>query len=192
MIYRIDRPRREKMLPVVLSEEEVRTIIDKAKNIKHKCILMLIYSGGLRLSEVTNLKIGDVDSKRMQIMIKNAKGKKDRYTILSKKALECLREYYKLFKPKIWLFEGAGGGQYSERSVQLIFKGLLNQTDIAKYATVHTLRHSFATHLLENGTDLRYIQELLGHSSPKTTQVYTHVSTKAIKDIISPLDRILG
>lgn len=187
--YVIDRPRTERVLPIVLSEDEVKRIIKNTANIKHKCILMMIYSGGLRISEVTRLKLTDVDSKRMQLFVRCAKGNKDRYTLLSEKALFYLREYFKLYKPKILLFEGVYGGAYSERSIQNIFKRALKVSKINKYATVHTLRHSFATHLLENGTDLRYIQVLLGHSSTKTTEVYTHVSTKAIREIINPLDK---
>jgi site-specific recombinase XerD len=179
------------MLPIVLSEDEVKSMINNLENIKHKCVIMMIYSGGLRISELINLKITDIDSKRMQVFIKNAKGKKDRYTLLSSKALAFLREYFLIYKPKNWLFEGMNKEKYSERSIQNIFKRALKASRINKVATVHTLRHSFAIHLLENGTDLRYIQALLGHSSAKTTQIYTHVSTRAISEIVNPLDKIL-
>jgi integrase/recombinase XerD len=188
--YYIDRPKKERFLPAVLSEEEVKLIIDNTENLKHKCILMTIYSGGLRMSELLNLKISDIDSKRMQIFLKSAKGKKDRYTILSKNTLAQLRKYFKEYQPKVWLFEGINGSQYSDRSVQNIFKKAVAKSKINKYVSVHTLRHSFATHLLENGTDLRYIQALLGHGSAKTTQIYTHISTKAVRDIMNPLDKI--
>jgi integrase/recombinase XerD len=186
---KISRPRREKKLPEVLSEEEVLILLKKTENIKHKCILMTIYSGGLRLSELVALKVSDIDSKRMKIFIKGAKGNKDRYTILSKELLKWLREYYKLEKPEKWLFEGVTGGQYSMRSVQNIMHEAVLRAGIKKQATVHTLRHSFATHMLENGVDLRYIQNLLGHNSSKTTEIYTHITTKGIDRLTSPLDK---
>jgi len=189
-VYYIDRPRREKTLPTVLSEEEIISILNSIDNIKHKAIIMTIYSAGLRISEVIGLKIKDIDSKRMQIRVEQGKGKKDRYTLLSGKALEVLRAYFKVYKPKIWLFEGQGGEQYAGRSIQNILKTAVSQTDIKKRVTVHTLRHSFATHLLENGTDLRYIQHLLGHESSRTTEVYTHITTKGFEQIKSPLDKL--
>jgi integrase/recombinase XerD len=189
-VYYIDRPRREKTLPTVLSEEEITLIINAVENIKHKAILMTIYSAGLRISEAINLKLKDIDSKRMQIRIEQSKGKRDRYTLLSTKTLEILRIYFLEYKPKIWLFEGQGGEQYSDRSIQNILKMALSKTNIKKHITVHTLRHSFATHLLENGTDLRYIQNLLGHESSKTTEIYTHITTKGFDQIKSPLDKL--
>ena len=163
--YELERPNKAKKLPHVLSEEEVLAILKAPKNLKHKTILLLIYSAGLRLSEVTNLKTKDIDSKRMQIFVKAAKGKKDRYTVLSEKVLATLREYYRAFKPDDWLFEGQAGGKYSTTSVQKVFKRALKASRVNAYATVHTLRHSFATHLLERGLSLRYIQVMLGHSS---------------------------
>jgi len=187
---KIDRPKIQKQLPQVLSEEEVITLIGSIDNLKHKCIIMMIYSAGLRLSEVVNLKVSDIDSKRMLVFIRSAKGRKDRYTILSKQLLRWLRVYYKQEKPKNWLFEGVLGGQYSMKSVQEIMKGAVENAGIKKHATVHTLRHSFATHMLENGTDLRYIQNLLGHNSTKTTEVYTHITTKGLKQLVSPFDRL--
>lgn len=189
-VYYIDRPRREKTLPTVLSEEEIVSLITSINNIKHKAILMTIYSAGLRISEAINLKIKDVDSKRMQIRVEQSKGKKDRYTLLSTKTLEVLRKYFTEYKPKQWLFEGQSGGQYSSRSIQNILKVAIAKTSIKKKVTVHTLRHSFATHLLENGTDLRYIQNLLGHESSKTTEIYTHITTKGFDQIKSPLDKL--
>lgn len=189
-VYFIDRPRREKTLPTVLSEEEIVGILNSIDNTKHKAIIMTIYSAGLRISEVISLKIKDIDSKRMQIRVEQSKGKKDRYTLLSTKALEILRQYFKVYKPKIWLFEGLTGEQYAGRSIQNILKMAVSKTDIKKHVTVHTLRHSFATHLLENGTDLRYIQNLLGHDSSKTTEIYTHVTTKGFDQIKSPLDKL--
>ncbi|MEI8203556.1 MAG: site-specific tyrosine recombinase/integron integrase [Bacteroidota bacterium] len=184
----IDRPFKEKTLPNVLSEEEVKRIIKCVDNLKHKAILLTIYSAGLRISEAINLRIADIDSSRMAILIKGAKGKKDRNSILSGKLLLILREYFKQYKPKVWLFEGQDGGQYSERSIQNVFRKACFDAKIMKKATVHTLRHSFATHLLERGTDLRYIQELLGHSSSKTTEIYTHITHKGMEQVKSPLD----
>jgi len=186
----IDRPFKEKMLPNVLSEEEVMRIINSVNNIKHKAILLTIYSAGLRISESTNLKIADIDSSRKAIIIKGGKGKKDRNSLLSEKLLLYLRKYFKLYKPKVWLFEGQNGEQYSESSIQQIFRRACNDAKIMKRATVHTLRHSFATHLLERGTDLRYIQVLLGHSSSKTTEIYTHITHKGMEQIKSPLDNL--
>lgn len=186
--YYIDRPREEKFLPEVLSSEELAKILNNTQNLKHKAILMTIYSGGLRIGEAVNLKIKDIDSKRMQIRVEQAKGKKDRYTLLGKKTLEVLRKYILEYKPNLWLFEGAKGEQYSQKSIQMILKTSVNKIGLTKKITVHTLRHSFATHLLEAGTDLRYIQELLGHSSSKTTEIYTHITTKGFDQIKNPLD----
>ncbi len=182
------RPRKPKKLPEVLSEEEVIKLLKTVENIKHKAILMLIYSGGLRISEVVNLQLTDIRRERNCIFIRDAKGKKDRYTLLSLKALELLTIYYRAYKPDYWLFEGATGSQYSKRSIQAFFKRGIKKAKINPLATVHTLRHSFATHLLERGIDLRYIQELLGHSSTKTTEIYTHITQKGMKDLQSPLD----
>ena len=152
-------------------------------------MLSLIYSCGLRRSELINLKPQDIDSKRNIVLLKNAKGKKDRITPLSPIILEMLRNYYNGYKPKTWLFEGQiVGEQYSEQSLQSVLKQALQKAGITKPVTLHWLRHSYATHLLESGTDLRYIQELLGHSSSKTTEIYTHVSTKSIQQIKSPFD----
>jgi integrase/recombinase XerD len=176
------------VLPNVLSKEEVLKIIDSTENIKHKTLLALIYSAGLRISEALSMKPKDIDSVRMLIHVKNAKGKKDRYTLLSEKVLTLLREYYLVYKPKEFLFEGQFGGMYSSRSAQIILKHAAKKALIKKTITLHTLRHSFATHLLESGTDLRYIQELLGHSSPKTTMIYTHVSNNSLKKIKNPFD----
>ena len=187
-IDKVHRPKREKVLPNVLSKEEVLKIIDATENLKHKTLLALIYSAGLRISEALNMKPKDIDSVRMLIHIKNAKGKKDRYTLLSEKVLLLLREYYLVYKPKEYLFEGQFGGIYSSRSAQIILKQTAEKAGIRKPITLHTLRHSFATHLLESGTDLRYIQDLLGHSSPKTTMIYTHVTNDSLKKIKNPFD----
>lgn len=189
-VYLIDRPREEKTLPVVMNEKEIADLFKATENIKHKAILMLGYSAGLRLSELVNVKLIDIDSERMQIRIAQAKGKKDRYSILSPKLLDVLRIYFASYKPKVWLFEGQTGDQYSHRSIQLIMKESTRKAGIKKKISVHTLRHSFATHLLEAGTDLRYIQSLLGHESSKTTEIYTHITTKGFDQIKSPIDKL--
>jgi integrase/recombinase XerD len=186
--YFIDRPKKEITLPVVLSEEEVKRLLAAVSNVKHLAILMIIYSAGLRISECINLKIKDIDSNRMQIRVEQSKGKKDRYTLLSKKALTVLREYFLLHKPKLYLFEGQFGDKYTTRSIQNVFQAAVEKSKISKKVCVHTLRHSFATHLLENGTNLRYIQSLLGHANSKTTEIYTHVTTKGFDQLKSPLD----
>ncbi len=186
----VHRPRREKILPNVLSKEEVLRLIDVTDNLKHKTLLALIYSSGLRISEALNMKATDIDSKRMLIHVKNAKGKKDRYTLLSNKVLMILREYYAVYKPKVYLFEGFRGGMYTDRSAQIVLQKAAQKAGIDKRISLHTLRHSFATHLLESGTDLRYIQDLLGHSSPKTTMIYTHVSSTSLKNIKNPFDTL--
>ena len=188
--YYVPRPRKEKKLPEVLSEQEVTKILKQIKNLKHKCIIYLIYSAGLRLTEAVHLKISDIQSDRKQIFIRSAKGNKDRYVILSDIILELLRKYYKVYHPKKWLFEGLPGKQFSKRKIQRILKEAVGKAGIKKKATTHTLRHSFATHLLEHGTDLRYIQELLGHKSSKTTEIYTHVTHTAKNKIVSPLDNL--
>lgn len=187
---KLTRPKKEKKLPIVLSLEEVKNLLDSIENLKHKTLLSLIYSGGLRIGEAINLKIEDIDSKRMLIHIKNAKGKKDRYTLLSHSFLNLLRIYYKTYKPKTYLFEGNLNKRYSSTSAQKVLRNATNKIGLQKKITLHSLRHSFATHLLENGTDLRYIQELLGHNSPKTTMIYTHVSETSIKKIQNPFDNL--
>jgi integrase/recombinase XerD len=189
-IYTIDRPRKEKFLPEVLSEEEIVQLLNATENLKHKAIFMTIYSAGLRISELINLRIKDIDSQRMQIRVEQAKGKKDRYTLLGEKTLEILRKYVTEYKPTEWLFEGAKGVKYSTSSIQANLKSAVDKVGIKKRITVHTLRHSFATHLLEAGTDIRYIQSLLGHSSGKTTEIYTHITTKGFEQIKSPLDKL--
>lgn len=186
----IDRPNKEKKLPKVLSQQEVAAILKAAVNLKHRCLLLLLYSGGLRIGEVINLKLTDVQSERNLLLIRGGKGYKDRTTLLSGKLLQELRLYYKQYKPKIWLFEGQDGGPYSVESIRKVFRAAMEKAGIQRAATPHTLRHSFATHLLEQGTDLRYIQELLGHNSSKTTEIYTHVTRHGLEKIISPLDRL--
>ncbi len=189
-IVNIPRPKKERKLPKVLSEEEAWRILNILDNEKHKTILYLVYSAGLRVSEVVNLKCEDIDSDRMLIRVKQGKGRKDRYTILSKVALKQLRKYYKDYNPDNWLFPGAKPNSHlSKRTVQKVFSNACCKAKITKDVSVHTLRHSFATHLLENGISLRYIQELLGHKSSKTTEVYTHVSNDKKSKIESPLDK---
>ena len=186
--YELHRPRKENKLPKVLSKNEVKRIFNVTNNLKHKCILMLIYSAGLRRSELLNIVPTDIDSERMLVHINGAKGKKDRISLLSDNLLQLLRQYYKEYRPKQYLFEGQNGGMYSPTSVANILKKSALKAGIKKKVTPHMLRHSFATHLLEQGTDLRYIQELLGHESSKTTEIYTHVSKKAIDKIKNPMD----
>ncbi len=181
-IESIHRPRRERTLPNVLSKEEVKAILEAHHNLKHKVMLCLIYSCGLRRSELLNLKPSDIDSKRNIVIIRQGKGRKDRIAPLSPRILDLLREYYRLHKPKNYLFEGQEEGSiYSEQSLQSVLKQALKKVKITKPVTLHWLRHSYATHLLESGTDLRYIQELLGHSSSKTTEIYTHVELNRLK-----------
>lgn len=186
--YGMERPRVEEKLPQVLAKEEVMAIIENTNNIKHRCVVSLLYSAGLRRGEVLNLKPGDIDGKRMLIRVESGKGNKDRYTLLSEILLKQLREYYIQWKPREYLFEGPRGQRYSAESVVRIVKGASRKAGIQKRVTPHVLRHSFATHLLESGTDLRYIQVLLGHKSSKTTEIYTHVATNIFFKIKNPLD----
>ena len=185
----IQRPRREKRLPNVLSKNEVKTILEAPTNIKHRAMLSLIYACGLRRSELLNLTLKDILSDRNLLFIRQSKGKKDRVIPIGNKLIEMLRDYYKAFKPKTWLFEGQfPNTKYSEKSLENVLKQSLSKAKITKKVSLHWLRHSYATHLLENGTDLRYIQELLGHSSSRTTEIYTHVSTRNLQQIRSPFD----
>ena len=192
-IYEVKRPKKDKKLPVVLSRKEVKKILEATTNIKHKAILILIYSGGLRVGEVVRLKPEDIDANRKLIHIRASKGRKDRYTLLSDVAIQVLREYWKKEKPKEWLFPSWNKEKHiTTRTVQKIFQNACRKAGIKKNVSVHSLRHSFATHLLESGIDLRYIQELLGHKSTKTTEIYTHVSTKNLSAIKNPLDDLLA
>ncbi len=186
--YEIERPRKEKKLPKILSKEDVLSIIANTNNLKHKCIVSLLYSSGIRRNELVNLKITDIDSKRMLIRIEAAKGNKDRYTLLSHSLLEDMREYYKQYKPEKYIVEGMYGKQYSGQSIGKIVLNAAEKAGIKIPVSPHMLRHSFATHLLEAGVDLRQIQVLLGHSSSKTTEIYTHVATTTFKKIKNPLD----
>ncbi|WP_052467088.1 site-specific tyrosine recombinase/integron integrase [Psychroserpens damuponensis] len=181
--YSIERPRKEKKLPEVLSKEEIIKIINSTNNNKHKCIVGLLYSSGLRRGELLSLKVTDIDSKRMVVKINNAKGNKDRISILSPNILTDLQLYYKEYRPKEYLFEGQNGSKYSATSVLKIISAAAKKAGVLKKVTPHMLRHSFATHLLENGTDIRHIQLLLGHSTTKTTEIYTHVANRSFMDI---------
>lgn len=183
-------PKIEHKLPVVFSMEEVTLLLKNVENIKHRSILYIIYSGGLRRNEVVKLKVSDIDFDRKQIRVRQAKGKKDRYTILSDKAAELLKQYLDTYQPSDLLFPGQNGGKYSTNSIQKFFKKTLEKSNIKKEATLHSLRHSFGTHLLEQGVSLRHIQVLLGHGSPKTTQIYTHVTRMSLQNIKSPLDEL--
>lgn len=187
----IPRPKRPLKLPRVLNENEIRRLFNALTNKKHKAMLFTAYSSGLRVSEIVHLKISDIDSKRMQIFIERAKGKKDRYVNLSPVLLDILRSYIMNYKPrpKVFLFESdQTNTAYPTRTIQQIFSNAKNRAGIRKDVGVHSLRHSFATHLLEKGTDIRYIKDLLGHFNIKTTERYLHVSKKKLVNIVSPFD----
>jgi integrase/recombinase XerD len=182
--------RREKKLPSVLSKNEVKRLINGLSNIKHKCIISLMYSAGLRISEVVGLEIIDIDSERMIITVRGAKNYKDRNLPLSEKILLLLREYYKEYSPNKYLFEGQKGGKYTASSIRQTFNRVVKKVGIKKNATPHTLRHSYATHLLEDGVDVRIIQKLLGHNSLNTTMIYTHIATPTLLKVKSPFDTL--
>lgn len=186
----IPRPKKPFKLPKVLSQEEVRNLFAATTNLKHNTILKLCYGMGLRVSEVVNLKIADIDSDSMRVLVACAKGKKDRYVNLPQSMLEQLRDYYRQFRPVEYLFESPAGGRYSARSAQQVFKNSLQKIGCRKKVGIHSLRHSFATHLLEQGTDIRFIQELLGHANIQTTLLYTAVSSRELRKIVSPLDKL--
>ena len=188
--YNIERPQKSRSLPKVLNKKEVGLILNSIKNLKHHCIVSLLYSAGLRRSELLDLKLEDIDGQNSTLLIKNSKGRKDRVTIVSAQLIKQLRIYYKTYRPKVYLFEGENGGQYSGASVAKIVKKAAKKAGIAKAVSPHMLRHSFATHLLEDGTDLRQIQLLLGHSSTQTTEIYTHVTKNHLKVIANPLDSL--
>ncbi len=191
MFLNIPRPKKQKQLPKVLSAKELERIFSLVINPKHLLILKLCYGMGLRVSEIVNLKIEHIDSSRMQVLIESAKGKKDRYVTLPQSVLEELRNYYIVYRPQgPYLFEGQYGDRYSKRSVQAVFQQALKKAGIRKKIGVHGLRHSYATHLLEYGTDISLIQKLLGHNDIKTTMLYTHVSNTSLEKVVSPLDRI--
>lgn len=183
--------RNEFKLPKVLSGEDIKNILNTIENLKHKTIISTIYSCGMRISEALNLKISDIDSKRMMVRIENSKGNRDREVMLSENMLILLREYYKAYKPQKYIFEGQKGGKYTARSAEQVFKKALKKAKINKTASLHTLRHSYATHLIEQGTDIRIVQELLGHKNIKTTQIYTHITDIKKLKIKNPLDNLL-
>jgi integrase/recombinase XerD len=187
-VYYVDLPIKDNTLPTVLSNEEIQRLFAAVMNMKHRCILFLIYSAGLRVSELLNLKETDIEEDRMVIYIRSGKGRKDRISLLSRVTLDYLKKYCHVYKPTVWLFEGQFGGQYSSRSINHFIHNYARKAGIYKRVSAHTLRHSFATHLLERGTDLRYIQTLLGHESSKTTERYTHVTKRGFDKLISPLD----
>ena len=182
------RPRKAHRLPGVFSEEEVVKIFRNIANLKHRTVLMLIYSAGLRIGESIHLRKEDINQERKSVFIKAGKGKRDRYSVLSDKMILLIKKYLEEYKPDYWLFEGQTGGRYSTRSIQQIFRRAVAKAGVNPYSTVHTIRHSFATHLLERGMDLRYIQILPGHSSSETTEIYTHITQKSREKLCSPLD----
>jgi integrase/recombinase XerD len=189
-VEKIRHPRSKRKLPVVLDISEVESLFSVTKNLKHKVILMMTYSSGLRASETARLKLTDIDSKRMTVRVNDGKGGKDRYSILSKTTLEHLRQYWRKYRPTEWLFEGQKKDEHiTVHSIQLMFYAARKRAGITKPASVHTLRHSFATHLIEAGTSLHHVQLLLGHRSPTTTTVYLHVSRLNLSQVISPLDK---
>ncbi|CAL65930.1 site-specific tyrosine recombinase/integron integrase [Christiangramia forsetii] len=187
-ISELVRPKKSRFLPTVLSKEEIIDLLRLTRNLKHRCILALIYSSGLRVGELINLHLKDIDIDRKQILIKQAKGRKDRYVMLAESFLPLLYNYLQTYEPKRYFTEGYDNKKYSSSAIRSFLKDSCRRAKISKKVTPHTLRHSFATHMLENGTDLRYIQELLGHSKPETTMIYTHVAKKDLMKIQSPLD----
>lgn len=190
MFFDIPRPKTAQSLPKMLSKKQISKLFSVVNNPKHLVMLKLCYGMGLRVSEIVNLKIEDIDGESKRVLIKASKGKKDRYVQLPESILDELRTYYKTYKPQKWLFEGAYQGQYSARSAQAVFKQAMRKANIHKSIGIHGLRHSYATHLIEAGADIRYLKELLGHNSIKTTQIYTHVTDVSIAKIKSPLDSL--
>jgi site-specific recombinase XerD len=192
LLRELPRPRKERKLPPILSEEDVLRICAAPTNIKHRALLMVAYSSGVRVGELVRLQVSDVDSNRKIIFVQGGKGRKDRYTLLAEAVLPVLRDYWRQWHPQRWLFEGAASSRHlSERSAQQVFTNASARAGIRKEVSIHSLRHAFATHLLEAGTDIRVIQELLGHSSVRTTQIYTHVTEKRVTQVRSPLDNLM-
>ncbi|MDC7997697.1 tyrosine-type recombinase/integrase [Gilvibacter sediminis] len=187
----IPMPKKDKKLPVVLSPQEVMTLLQVTKNLKHRAALAMLYGSGLRIGELLNLKLSNFDFDRRLLHVRNSKGRKDRYASIAESCIPLLQSYYMAFQPQVYFIENPKGGQYNPNSVRRFLKISCERAGITKRVTPHTLRHSYATHLLENGTDIRYIQELLGHSRPETTMVYTHVQRKDLQSIRSPLDQML-
>jgi integrase/recombinase XerD len=189
-VYDVERPMKEKKLPEVLSQEEVMAIFEATSNLKHKAMLMLLYASGLRRGELLNLRIGDADFNRNIVFIRGGKGRKDRQTVMAQSLVPLVEQYIDTHKPRFWLFEGLKGERYSATSLQQVLKRAVDKAGIRKRVRLHMLRHSFATHLLEAGTSTRYIQVLLGHESPKTTEIYAQVTRFGMDKVISPLDHI--
>ena len=191
-VAKIPRRKPEKRLPVVLDGSEIKQLLAVTTNLKHRALLMTTYSAGLRVSETAHLKVCDVDSKRMQLRVAQGKGKKDRYALLSPVTLNLLRDYWRQYRPFSWLFPGRSPERpISTRSIQKVFKDAKRKAGIKKPATVHTLRHSFATHLLEAGTDIYRVQKLMGHTTPKTTTIYIHLRRQDLLKVVSPLDSLM-
>lgn len=188
---KLTRPKKSKLLPTVLSKEQIIDLLRCTKNLKHRAILAMIYSAGLRISELLNLKLCEIDIDRRQILVKNSKGRRDRNIILAESFIPLLLNYLNSYTPSTHFVEGPTGEKYSAESIRAFLRKSCKAAEIKKHVTPHTLRHSYATHLLENGIDLRYIQELLGHAKPETTMIYTHVSKKDLLKIESPLDLAL-
>ena len=191
-IDKIYMPKKDRKLPVILSIEEVLTLLQVTKNLKHRVVIAILYSSGLRISEIINLKLSDFDFKRKQLHIQNSKGRKDRYATIAESTFPLIKNYYKTYKPKTYFIENPKGGKYSPESIRAFLKKSLKLSGITKIVTPHTLRHSYATHMLEQGIGIRHIQELLGHSRPETTMIYTHVTRKDLELIKSPLDTAIN
>lgn len=189
-IDKVERARKKRRLPTVFSKSEIERILNCTQNQKHKTMLLLTYACGLRRNEIGKLQITDIIADRKLLAVRKAKGLKDRFVPISEKTIQILRDYYKLYRPKIYIFETSSGNAYNPETVYKIFKRALERSGIKKKVGIHTLRHSYATHLLESGTDLRYIQTILGHKSSKTTEIYTHVSNQSISNITSPADEL--
>lgn len=191
VVQKIQYPKAKKTLPVVLDLAEIKAMLSVTENLKHRALLTITYSAGLRVSEAAKLKVTDIDSKRMMVRVQQGKGRKDRYSILSQTALELLRRYWRQYRPKEWLFEGQKEGTHiCYTAIRNIFFEAKKRAGITKPASPHTLRHSFATHLIEAGTSLHHVQLLLGHRSPTTTTVYLHVSRMNLSKVASPLDSL--
>ncbi|MBX2969992.1 MAG: tyrosine-type recombinase/integrase [Cyclobacteriaceae bacterium] len=189
-VYDLERPMREKRLPEVLSQEEVMGIFEHAGNLKHRTMLMVLYASGLRRSELLNLRVGDIDFDRGVVLIRGGKGRKDRHSVMAHSLMPMVKDYLKEYKPKFWMFEGVNDDRYSATSLQMVLKRAVKKAGIRKNVRLHMLRHSFATHLLESGTATRYIQILLGHESPKTTEIYAKVTRFGLDKVVSPLDQL--
>jgi site-specific recombinase XerD len=191
-VYDLERPMKDKKLPEVLSQQEVVQLFEATDNLKHRVMLMLLYASGLRRSELLTLRVGDVDFDRAVVLIRGGKGRKDRHSVLAHSLIPIIEQYLNMYRPAFWLFEGLNGERYSATSLQQVLKRAVSRAGIRKHVRLHMLRHSFATHLLEAGTSTRYIQVLLGHESPKTTEVYAKVTRFGLDKVVSPLDQIVA